>query len=569
MAYQKFQARNFTDEDIYFLTQTVVHDLNGDGYDDGIVDDPAPTKEAVLTAISGWAAAQPANGPLYLYLVDHGAPQSFQVASGQILTAIQLKAALDAFQQATGRPVVVIIEACYSGSFVAPLTNPAYDRLVLTSVDAQHPAYLSTDGATSYSAFLLANLYQGKSISDGLDLTKGDLATIGLPYKNMAPQVEGTAALKGLKVGGDFALAGIFPELTNTTTAQTINANETLTLSTEASSLLGGLTVWTVIIPPDYTPPAVSGDFVSVVDELPRVVLVDEDPATKIMDGVYQGSYADFTVTGAYQVVFYAKDSENNLVRSTPVTITVNNGVDLPTTTTMPASTTTTIAPTSSSTTSTTTATEPSTTTQTSSTSTTTATSAAPTTTTSSSTATLSTTSTTMPGNASVTLTVGPGWGLFSSAIGFQAPALFSDSATYTSVWAWTNNSWAVFLPGEESPGAYAKSKGFSQLTAINPGDGFWVHANSTSSLTITGSPVYGSLTFGNGWHLLGLKSAQALLVTDLLAGAPGLVSAWTWENGAWAVYLANEATPGAYAQSKGFGTLNAIKPGEGFWVHR
>jgi len=59
LAYQKFKARNFTDEDIYFITQTPFHDLDGDGYDDKIVDDLTPTVAGIQFAITGWGKEQP------------------------------------------------------------------------------------------------------------------------------------------------------------------------------------------------------------------------------------------------------------------------------------------------------------------------------------------------------------------------------------------------------------------------------------------------------------------------------------------------------------------------------
>ena len=80
---------------------------------------------------------------------------------------------------------------------------------------------------------------------------------------------------------------------------------------------------------------------------------------------------------------------------------------------------------------------------------------------------------------------------------------------------------------------------------------------------------INGSLAFTSGWNLLGLKSVAASSATTIVNGQSGIVSIWKWENGSWAVYLAGETSPGAYAGSKGFGVLATIKPGEGFWVNK
>lgn len=179
------------------------------------------------------------------------------------------------------------------------------------------------------------------------------------------------------------------------------------------------------------------------------------------------------------------------------------------------------------------------------------------------------TTTTIISGAMDYTLAVADGWSLISAPISFQVASHLADSAKYTSVWKWANNTWAVYLAGEVSPGTYAASKGFSQLVTINPGEGFWVKATGTSSVTISGVPVYGELTVNNGWNLLGLKSTQATTVANFIAGKTGIVSLWKWENGTWAVNLPGEGDQGAaYAASKGFSQLTTIAPGEGFWVN-
>lgn len=169
----------------------------------------------------------------------------------------------------------------------------------------------------------------------------------------------------------------------------------------------------------------------------------------------------------------------------------------------------------------------------------------------------------------SLTLPISLGWNLLSSAIGFQASEIFSNSAKCLSAWKWKNGTWAVYLPDEVYPGSYANAKGFSQLTTINPGDGFWLNASGETSLTIPGTPVYGAPSFDNGWNLVGLKSNQSSTVADFISDKPGFVSLWKWENGTWAVYLPGEGDNGtAYAASKGFAQFTAINPGEGFWVY-
>jgi len=502
LAYQKFKARNFKDEDIYFMTQTAFHDLDGDGYDDKIVDDLTPTVSELGQAIMTWAAEQKSTGPLYVYVADHGVKNSFMVATNQYLTAAQLKAYLDSFQKNTGRNVVVIIEACYSGSFVDDLQSATYNRLVITSVDDSNPDYLSSNGIISFSSFLMSYIYKGKSLSEGFNLTKTDLQTVGLPYSTMASQIQGPESLLSLKVGGDFVLAGIFPEITGNTTEQSFTAGDTLSLFANVTSAIGGLEVWAVIVPPDYTPPQVTGDYDTPVDELPKVVLVDED-ADKILDGKYEGFYSDFAYNGVYKVIFYAKDAENNLVKTAPVNITVSGGQDVP---------------------------------------------------------------------SGANLMVG--WNLLSIHVdppNTSINSVLEDIMTnIVSAWKWVGGNWAVCLPNETDEGAsYASSKGFSQLTDITCGEGFWVNSSISQTLTCSGTePADVSCSLSSGWNLMGLKTNQSKSITDYISGKEGkIASIWKWVNNNWAVYLPGGGTD-TYAQSKGFSVLETINPGEGFWMN-
>lgn len=171
----------------------------------------------------------------------------------------------------------------------------------------------------------------------------------------------------------------------------------------------------------------------------------------------------------------------------------------------------------------------------------------------------------TVPDTSTLSFTVG--WNLVSSSIAVPASA-FSDASTFDSIWKWTGTNWMVNLPDEETVGAYAGSKGFGVLTAIAPGEGFWVNSKTATAVPLAGTAVSGPLTFSSGWNLSGLKGTAAMQVTEINAAQPGIVSIWKWTGTTWAVYLPNESTPGTYAQSKDFGVLSTINPGEGFWVN-
>ena len=63
------------------------------------------------------------------------------------------------------------------------------------------------------------------------------------------------------------------------------------------------------------------------------------------------------------------------------------------------------------------------------------------------------------------TLSLIAGWNLIGATISssITAGTVFSDSTKFTSVWNWdaVNSKWSVYLPGENTSGEYAQSKGF------------------------------------------------------------------------------------------------------------
>jgi len=79
---------------------------------------------------------------------------------------------------------------------------------------------------------------------------------------------------------------------------------------------------------------------------------------------------------------------------------------------------------------------------------------------------------------------VASGWNLLGNASPpFAVNDVFPDSAKVSSVWAWVPSlaNWAFYSPAYTDGGKqYASEKGFSPLTTINTGQGFWVNAKKS-----------------------------------------------------------------------------------------
>ncbi|RLB92226.1 MAG: hypothetical protein DRH26_06760, partial [Deltaproteobacteria bacterium] len=74
------------------------------------------------------------------------------------------------------------------------------------------------------------------------------------------------------------------------------------------------------------------------------------------------------------------------------------------------------------------------------------------------------------------------GWNLLSLYLDPSEPSIEKIMAgiedNVISAWKWVNGNWAVYLPGDVDDGkAYASSKGFSKMTEIHCGEGFWINS--------------------------------------------------------------------------------------------
>ncbi len=325
LAYGRFRSRLFSNDDIHYINPMTWHDVDGDGYDDNIVDDGSPTVTEFGNSITNWAATQSTDGPLYVYLIDHGGIDKFNIFPNEILGAAQLNTWLNDFQDATGRKVVVVIEACKSGSFTDDLTADDYDRVVITSTDNLN-AYLDLNGRISFSQFLIDSLYAGDSLNTSYQKARTKLSNMGLPYSQMVPQLVESPALLAtdLHIGGSFAIAGLYPEFAETSASQSVAANQAHTFFATLSDLEDIDHVWATVIPPGYTAPEITDDLESPEVTLPNFDLTDPDG-----DGRYEGDYNGFVYNDIYKLTFYASNANGNVTVSSAIDVTVTGGTGL------------------------------------------------------------------------------------------------------------------------------------------------------------------------------------------------------------------------------------------------
>ena len=219
------------------------------------------------------------------------------------------------------------------------------------------------------------------------------------------------------------------------------------------------------------------------------------------------------------------------------------------------------------------------------------------------------TTNTPGMGTSTTTINFIAGWNLVgngeSNAV--TVSTAFGDPTQVTTVWKWetkgtnaniTYPAWAFYTPTLTDGGsAYAASKGYDFLTIINPGEGFWVNANTAFTAPLTGNAVPsvafqdesgtgGTNPLPSGWSLISVGDSPTPAAFNVSVGATppatgmiptNITTIWSWNaTGAnWYFYAPSLDAKGGtalsdYISSKNylnFGT-STLTPTTGFWVN-
>ena len=313
---------------------------------------------SVQSAIETWATTDlgpgnPAVGPgvpLIVYILDHGAPDSFLInftsgGASETMSSADLDGWLDTVQggaatNPNGVETVVIYDACYSGSFLAGVGAGNVDRIIMSSSNDVESAYFSVSGTISFSQFFWQHVRQGKYIGEAFAKATLSLAS----WADQTPWLDdnGTGAyeISGSKDGD---IAGSFLIGTNFTSGALLPA----LAPCEDITLVDGLTadlytdvsyvapdavasVFAIITPPGYSPPRSTGGFDTpwLEDEdgnpLSRVYL-EFDPGRGLWSHVFSLSEISgiFIVNGRYTASIYAVDREGGVSASADVILTI------------------------------------------------------------------------------------------------------------------------------------------------------------------------------------------------------------------------------------------------------
>jgi len=317
--YNIFRKRHLTDDDIFFLSPSEIAR--------NIIDKPT-SSEWLEYAITKWAKDEKKVNkyvPLYIYLISHNTDDKFLLvknAPNVYLTPEMLNNWLSVLPEDT--PVIIVIEACYSGNFIEKLAYGKLGRIVITSARKDEKAEL-LGNKDSFSKFFFDGIKKNRDVltafldaietmscipqlkyqfpqldanGDGVPMSPNE------PYSTDKYMLGHTDDTKKVYIPDNSKSAGEAPEI-NWVTCVPTSLKETETKSTIRAAV-SGLNINSVVA--SITSPA--------YDESQHSNWQPTYDARELFDaegdGIYEAEYDEFSLPGNYTIVVNAENPEGD-----------------------------------------------------------------------------------------------------------------------------------------------------------------------------------------------------------------------------------------------------------------
>jgi hypothetical protein len=256
-AYQALLFQGYRRENIYYLNPDMTIDADGDGILNDI--DAIASSANLEDAILNWVTDPQAPAyELVLYIVDHGGDSQFRLNETELLSATQLDAWLDELQEELPGKLVVIYDACQSGTFIPQLLPPAgKERIVMTSAGDEN-AFFINQGGLSFSFQFWSSIFSGGSLYDSFVFGKRMMqefqtAQIDSNGNGIAGEKADKTLAQDLVLGRGYVPASDKPFISAVSAPQILTDTTTATIS--ASGIIDATwisRVWGVISPPIF-----------------------------------------------------------------------------------------------------------------------------------------------------------------------------------------------------------------------------------------------------------------------------------------------------------------------------
>ncbi len=319
-AYRTLMYQGLQKSDICYLSSDAGIDLDNNGKSDdieAISDSSTSAKDRLRDKIINWTSDA---DRLILYLVDHGGSKRFSLTESQILTDTELNVWLTEFQKNNEKQVIVIYDACRSGSFHPVLRQDARmppavcpgeikPRIIISSAKDDQNAYFLNQGTISFSEFFWSEVFNGANLS-AASQTAGNLIANITTAQTYQYSACGSLKEQNVTIGnGTEYLAEEGRAEIKISEIRAEQVKVTVTHTAEISR------VWIVLIPEncEQTGKEISD---STIIELPsQDLLPGEEP------GVYEGTLKLPQDNLSYQLVGCATDMYGNQFRSESVSV--------------------------------------------------------------------------------------------------------------------------------------------------------------------------------------------------------------------------------------------------------
>ncbi len=317
-AYLALIYQGYTRDRIHFLSP----ENNFDGDEDGFFNDVdgEATKENLSYAITDWAKDA---DEVLIYMTDHGGRETFYLNESEILRAQGrtpedpgLNEWLNQLQETMPGKVILIYDACKSGSFIPLLKPPpGKERILITSSAPDEDAFFLKSGILSFSYQFWAYLFRDGNLYHAFDLARvmmqGEQTAhldangdgIGYLRDEMDVDRNDKLVIEDMVIGEGRTAAPNPPPVIRTVSVDRPDLDGETSALIRAGDIVASDIgkVWALIIPPGYHPNLQD----QPITELPSIDL--EDPEG---DGTYEGVYEDFTVNGTFKIIVHAEDIE-------------------------------------------------------------------------------------------------------------------------------------------------------------------------------------------------------------------------------------------------------------------
>jgi len=318
LVYKRFLERRFHHDDIYYFNSVVWHDLDGDGYDDNIVDISTPDVSSFINVFNHIESNIDQSGPLYIYLIGPGGNNAFEIAPDMYISAQLLNELMYDYSLKHDRPIICIVETPKSGQFIDSFS--VRDSHVLITSSGATDAHTQFNGRVSFTQLFLDCLSQGKSIETAFLEARTALYSLRQPFVNMVPTMVSSASSNDIRLGGPFTFDKPDIQIYADNPGRTIVANTLQDIGVLISSDKI-ISVDAIVSSPDYLIPESVADFV-----FPATGRINFALSSVPETNHWQATYDRFEYSGNHWIDLCMMDSYGYLTISQSFEFTVING---------------------------------------------------------------------------------------------------------------------------------------------------------------------------------------------------------------------------------------------------